>query len=444
MAQQLDPWRTLGLAPGASPEEVRRAYRTLAKANHPDAAGEAAVPRFLAIQAAYEMLIRPSARRRAGARPAASPADRPREPWRADPDRARSSGRADGRRPGARPTGPGSSSGGAPAGGTASGSRSGERGGTAGGSSAPGSSAPGSSSSGSARARRPSGRRRAPNKATPYSTSYDPGDEESFEPGWSGAGWYGAASGTYWTINPKEWADPRKHGPEYQRRARRAAGRWIVDDGEVPGPGDDEAGAAAADHAETDDAPRPDATWTDAGSADLRPDPAAESGTGRVAGPRFRLDWRAWIAQPPAGSRFRGPVLRPPSGSGGRLIVAFLGWAGLASIAATVLGEATGCSRFSVSCDDAAAPVSSIVLAGLFLALLALPAVATWLAHGTIAVFLFGIPASILLSATGGANQPEASAAVVTVVTVVAWIGGVAYAAILPRLGTVGPNGPPV
>ena len=56
MAQPLDPLRTLGLAPGASQDEIRRAYRRLAKANHPDSAGEAALPRFLAIQAAYEML----------------------------------------------------------------------------------------------------------------------------------------------------------------------------------------------------------------------------------------------------------------------------------------------------------------------------------------------------------------------------------------------------
>jgi hypothetical protein len=30
--------------------------------------------------------------------------------------------------------------------------------------------------------------------------------------------WYGTTSGTYWTLNPKEYADPRKHGPEYQAR----------------------------------------------------------------------------------------------------------------------------------------------------------------------------------------------------------------------------------
>src|SRR5438105_11500418 len=51
-----DPFRTLGLHPGSSEEQIKRAYRTLAKRYHPDSAGEAALPRFLAIQAAYDML----------------------------------------------------------------------------------------------------------------------------------------------------------------------------------------------------------------------------------------------------------------------------------------------------------------------------------------------------------------------------------------------------
>jgi len=34
-----DPYRTLGLERGASLDEVKRAYRRLVKANHPDAAG---------------------------------------------------------------------------------------------------------------------------------------------------------------------------------------------------------------------------------------------------------------------------------------------------------------------------------------------------------------------------------------------------------------------
>jgi len=105
MAQNADPWRTLGLTPGASVDEIRRAYRRLAKVNHPDAAGEGALPRFLAIQAAYEQLAGPERGRRIGARPGSTgpasaagpgrPSSAEREPWRADPDRARASGRAD-------------------------------------------------------------------------------------------------------------------------------------------------------------------------------------------------------------------------------------------------------------------------------------------------------------------------------------------------------------
>jgi curved DNA-binding protein CbpA len=35
MTGSLDPWRTLGLTPGASIDEIRRAYRRLAKQNQP-------------------------------------------------------------------------------------------------------------------------------------------------------------------------------------------------------------------------------------------------------------------------------------------------------------------------------------------------------------------------------------------------------------------------
>ena len=57
MTFQGDPYRELGIAPGASLNEIRSAYRRLAKQYHPDAAGDRALPRFLAIQAAYERLV---------------------------------------------------------------------------------------------------------------------------------------------------------------------------------------------------------------------------------------------------------------------------------------------------------------------------------------------------------------------------------------------------
>jgi hypothetical protein len=65
------------------------------------------------------------------------------------------------------------------------------------------------------------------------STSYDGADDEPFEPDWSGGSWYGAGSGMYWRVNPKEYADPRKHGPEYQARGRR---RPTDQGGPPPGP----------------------------------------------------------------------------------------------------------------------------------------------------------------------------------------------------------------
>jgi len=101
MSPTADPYRTLGLARGATLDEVKRAYRRLAKLYHPDSAGGAATARFIAIQRAYEALIvgaarggeaqrhdTPTSRRSAGRRPATG--SRPGDPpWQADPERAR-------------------------------------------------------------------------------------------------------------------------------------------------------------------------------------------------------------------------------------------------------------------------------------------------------------------------------------------------------------------
>ncbi len=175
-----DPHHVLGVAPGASEGEIKRAYRALVKRHHPDGR-QGSVTRFLEIQAAYEALMGggrpaatagPSGSRGTTQRPGAAWARRPRP----GASRAREPGQAStgnqdaGPRPTADP----------------------------------------------AQARRSTRRRRA----SLGSTSYDDA-EEVFEPGWAGASWYGPASGTYWTLNPREYADPRKHGPEYQARARR-------------------------------------------------------------------------------------------------------------------------------------------------------------------------------------------------------------------------------
>ena len=441
MTPNVDPWRTLGLAPGASADEVRRAYRRLAKANHPDAAGETALPRFLAIQAAYEQLVGATVRRRPGSRPGGS-RSAPAEPWRADPDRARASGRADGRRPGARPTGGRRGAGATADEGSAAGPADGEtaaggagrraRADASGAASGGAAGGTGAAGEGPARSRRGGGRRRAPNKAGPYSTSYDPADEEPFEPGWSGGSWYGTSSGTYWTINPKEYADPRKHGPEYQRRARRSAGGGpaLDGDGERVGADEERAEPTRDPGPESDDAePRSDPRFR-AAPGPVRPEHREADGARAETPPPFV---RAQRPLDSAAGNPGLPRLRAPTTSVGRLAIALLGWPPLGLAAATAIGESSGCGRFAASCGELSSPGTWIVQAAILVLLLALPRVAAWSAHGALAALVVGAPAAVVLSAGGGARQPETSASVLTIVVVGAYVLGVVYALAAPR-----------
>ncbi|HYL41059.1 MAG TPA: J domain-containing protein, partial [Candidatus Binatus sp.] len=208
----MDPHRVLGVAPNASQADIKRAYRRLAKALHPDAAGEAALPRFLELQDAYELLtgtkvrtVRPPGAGpgrgpSGGARPAGGSQGAPgfQEPWRADPARARAAREQARTRQGwsgagAPPgpegsTGPARRSGGAPG----AGSRGGSSGPTMGSGRTTTSSASGSA---------PRGRRRPSRKATLGSTSYDEAREPA-DRAWAGASWYGPTTGEYWHINP--------------------------------------------------------------------------------------------------------------------------------------------------------------------------------------------------------------------------------------------------
>ena len=432
MTGSLDPWRTLGLTPGASIDEIRRAYRRLAKVNHPDAAGEGALPRFLAIQAAYETLAGPSRGRRPGSRP--GPA-KPAQPWRADPERARASSGTDARRrppPGSRPSGtkgPGAASSPRSAPGGATGEQA-----------PPNSRTKAGRPADAGTPRRPPGRRRPPNRATPGSTSYDAADEDPFEPGWSGGTWYGASSGTYWTINPKEYADPRKHGPEYQRRARRSAsGGWIIDGDSSTEPDADEDSRRSFQEPAGDDAPDPPiapqrgrrrraaagpsaagASGTSAAGED-----AAEPGDATAAGAAVapRPSWTSAgrepgergpvrAGPPPAGlggSRttsshdgFAAPLLRTPVTPAGRLGLALLGWPPLGVAVATAIGESSGCGRFAASCAEVFSPGTWIVQVAIVLLLFALPRIAGWSAVGTLVALAAAIPTAVALSAGGG------------------------------------------
>lgn len=57
-----DYFTILGLKPGCSESDIRRAYRSKAKTFHPDRVGEEGTARFLALKEAYEVLISPMTR----------------------------------------------------------------------------------------------------------------------------------------------------------------------------------------------------------------------------------------------------------------------------------------------------------------------------------------------------------------------------------------------
>jgi hypothetical protein len=133
------------------------------------------------------------------------------------------------------------------------------------------------------------------------------------------------------------------------------------------------------------------------------------------------------------GDASRLPVLRPAATPTGRLAMALLGWPPLGVFAAAVIDQSTGCGRYAASCAEVWSPGTWIVQAAIILLLLALPAVATWSAHGTIATLVIGVPSAIVLSAAGGSNVREASGPILLAVLAAPYLVGVAYAVIARR-----------
>ncbi|HEU0244262.1 MAG TPA: J domain-containing protein [Candidatus Limnocylindrales bacterium] len=490
MTFQGDPHRTLGVSPGASLNEIKSAYRRLVKQYHPDAAGERALPRFLAIQAAYERLVDGEGRLRPpgwAPKAARGGGTRPQESWRADPNRARASrdawrarrsgaGSASGAgAPGGAGTKPGSgakpASGAKPGAGTADGGGTGAADGATGGDGYTWT----RSSAGSHRERTHREHRRGPRKATPGSTTYDEA-AEPLDPDWDGGAWYGPSSGTYWTINPREYADPRKHGPEYLARARkalrrdrRAAGDPLPADEE--GDGDVRLGADAADDASADaGAPGPSPS-TAASGGDPRwrwRDPAAGA-TGQGAsttGGGAEWGTRSWRYDGPPPADIPGERRRPAPGDPRatprpataqeplpdlesiarrfaplallalarrsdrrwRLVLALVGWPPLGYAVGTLISTLTGCAALSPSCPEpltmAPLVVQPLVVAGLFL----VPPAAAVAAFAAVLAFAVALPVAAVLS-VGSLPESRVGAPVLGVLVAVAYVAGLAWGA---------------
>jgi len=409
-----DPYAVLGLPPGAPLAEVKRAYRRLAKAFHPDSAGAAALPRFLAIHEAYERITTGRVLPGAARADAASP---PREPWRADPARAR----ATRRRASARnTTGP---------------ARSGSRDARTD-DEAPAGAATGAAG-GNRRSRGSGGRRAASRKATLGSTSYDEA-RDRVDAAWSGASWYGPTSGEYWIINPREYADPRKHGPAYQARVRQA-----MADGASAQP--DSAESVFDRRAEDGDVPPREPSPREAPPREppaREPPPQAEARPRRATTaprerPRFTGETRPGAASGATaqeGSDDEPGVRWPLLGGSAddpmrRLRLALVAWPPLGVAAAIAAGDVTGCASAAASCTGVAPLTPWLAQVAILALLMLLPPVARFLAFGTVAVLLALVPATAVLLALGAGSTPEAGFAL-GVLVALAWLAGVAYAAV--------------
>jgi len=257
-------------------------------------------------------------------------------------------------------------------------------------------------------------------------------DREPFDPEWSGGSWYGTGSGTYWTLNPKEYADPRKHGPEYQARGRR---RPPADGSGRNGGAADQTAAPATEPPAPAEATWSDATATDAGEPTWTARPRVHASEGRSSSAATdRAD------PPPDGLSILVRLLDPPHPPPERALLALLGWPPLGLAVATLVGEATGCGRFAAICTDSAATTAT---AGILLSqfailavLAALPRVASLAVGGTLAMIVVALPAAIILTAAGGSREPGVAGRVLIEVMAVAWVVGVGLAIRRSRAGS--------
>ncbi|MEA2608064.1 MAG: hypothetical protein QOJ75_307, partial [Chloroflexota bacterium] len=339
-----------------------------------------------------------------------------------------------------------------------------------------GTDSPGSRPTGGRAAGSGTGPRRG--KATLGSTSYDGADAGPFEPDWGGASWYGTSSGTYWTINPKEYADPRKHGPEYQARARRSStsrsGTGTPSeeapetlesespDTDSPGssgePGESRLGGAAGAPGRAASGAASDATHTTASwwNSTAGPEAAGSSPRGEATGPTGgAADDRPFReASPSSGAADPDPAraaaelaraLTDPGSGGlrGRILRAFFGWLPIAFGLGWLFGELTGCGRFAATCDPSVNPLILVIQGAALVALVLVPAAASLAAMASLSLLSAAVAATLILSATGSAADEGSRRATLGVLLLAAWIAGL-IVAIARRLRSVSARVGPV
>jgi len=294
-------------------------------------------------------------------------------------------------------------------------------------------------------------------KATLGSTSYDEARDPT-DATWSGASWYGPTSGEYWIVNPREYADPRKHGPGYQERARRPSGaadpgpfegspagaETVIDQGDEPVAATSTAGSAAAGAASTSsrDARRWSATarpgWAGASAAASA---AAASATASANDMRHDHEQTSRDRGPgdvgfdllgPFGAASRDWLGSPTDDPIRRLGLALVAWPPIGLAAAAAIGEMTGCTAYSADCGGSDVLLPWLAQAAILGLLLLLQPLARLFVGGTIAVLIALVPITAFLLVLGAGGAPQA-ALVMAGLLALSWVAGVGWAGFAGR-----------
>jgi hypothetical protein len=119
-----------------------------------------------------------------------------------------------------------------------------------------------------------------------------------------------------------------------------------------------------------------------------------------------------------------------------RFVQAVVGWLPIALGLSWLIGELSGCGRFSATCDGGASLFTPVLALAALGVLLLVPRLAALAAAGAVALVVAAVPTTLLLSATGEAATSEVRNAALGVVLVVAWFVGLGIG-VARRLRTV-------
>jgi ABC-type multidrug transport system permease subunit len=108
--------------------------------------------------------------------------------------------------------------------------------------------------------------------------------------------------------------------------------------------------------------------------------------------------------------------------------MALAGGVPLALWLAWLLGELTGCGRFAATCEPQVVTAAWVAGFVLVVALVLLPGAAAVLVAGALGAVIAAIPATVFITATGGARMPEESGVVLGVALIFGWLAGVIVA----------------